>query len=134
MVHHRTDFMRTTVSTKINFIAAYYFLLGGFLIILAVAALVVPVSATLMGTSEVLARMPGWFLGIVLLLAAGTLAVLGIACLAIGWGLWQVRPWARQWAMIAGVVQIPLLPIGTLAGGASLYLLLQDSTRDLFLG
>lgn len=126
--------MRATVSTKVNLIAAYYFLLGGFLIILAVAALVVPVSATLMGSSEVLARMPGWFLGVILLLAAGTLAALGIICLAIGWGLWQLRPWARQWAMVAGVVQIPLLPIGTLAGGASLYLLLQDSTRDLFLG
>jgi hypothetical protein len=125
--------MRLNTYNKVNLIAAYYFLVGGFLLILAAGSLVVPVAAVLLGTSEFLARLPGWFLGSTLLIIAGFFAVLAIACLAIGWGLWQLKPWARLWAMIAGVLQIPLVPIGTIAGGASLYVLLQDPTRDLFL-
>lgn len=125
--------MRLTTYNKVNLIAAYYFLVGGFLLILAVGSVIVPVSAVLLGTSEFLARLPGWFLGSTLLIVAGVLALLAGACLAIGWGLWQLKPWGRTWAMIAGVLQIPLVPIGTVAGGASLYLLLQDQTRDLFL-
>jgi hypothetical protein len=125
--------MRLNTYNKVNLIAAYYFLAGGFLMILAVGALVVPVSAVLLGTSEFLARLPGWFLGSTLLIIAGFFAVLAFACLAIGWGLWQLKPWGRTWAMIAGVLQIPLVPIGTIAGGSSLYVLLQDPTRELFL-
>ena len=34
--------------------------------------------------------------------------------------------------MIAAVIQIPLVPIGTLAGGAILYVLMQDQMRELF--
>lgn len=125
--------MRLNTYNKVNLIAAYYFLLGGFLLILAAGSLLVPISAVLLETSEFLARLPGWFLGSALLLVAGPLALLAGACLAIGWGLWQLKPWARLWAMIAGVLQIPLVPIGTVAGGASLYVLLQDQTRELFL-
>jgi hypothetical protein len=125
--------MRLNTYNKVNLIAAYYFLAGGFLLILAAGALVVPVSAVLLGTSEFLARLPGWFLGSTLLIIAGFLAVMAIACLSIGWGLWQLKPWGRLWAMIVGVIQIPLVPIGTIAGGASLYVLLQDQTRELFL-
>ncbi|MFZ2358889.1 MAG: hypothetical protein WA040_06060 [Anaerolineae bacterium] len=125
--------MRLNTYNKVNLIAAYYFLVGGFLLILAVGSVIVPVSAVLLGTSEFLARLPGWFLGSTLLIVAGVLALLAGACLAIGWGLWQLKPWGRLGAMVAGVVQIPLLPIGTVAGGASLYVLLQDATRELFL-
>jgi hypothetical protein len=125
--------MRLTTYNKVNLIAAYYFLVGGFLAILAASSLVVPVAAVLLDASEFLARLPGWFLGSTLLVIAGGLAVLAIACLAIGWGLWQLRPWGRTWAMIAGVLQLPLVPIGTVVAGASLYVLLQDQTRELFL-
>ena len=125
--------MRLNTYNKVNLIAAYYFLVGGFLLIVAIGSLVVPVSIVLLGTSEFLARLPGWFLGSTLLIIAGVLALLAVACLAIGWGLWQLKPWGRLWAMIAGVLQIPLVPIGTIAGGASLYVLLQDQTREMFL-
>lgn len=125
--------MRLTTYNKVNLIAAYYFLVGGFLLTLAAGSLVVPVAAVLLDASEFLTRLPGWFLGSTLLLIAGALALLAGACLAIGWGLWQLKPWGRTWAMIAGVLQIPLVPIGTIAGGASLYVLLQDPTRELFL-
>lgn len=125
--------MRLNTYNKVNLIATYYFLLGGLFLITAAAALIVPVAAVLLEASQLLARLPGWFLGATLLGVAALLTLLAAVCLAIGWGLWQLKPWGRLWAMIAGVLQIPLVPIGTVAGGASLYVLLQDQTRDLFL-
>lgn len=126
--------MRATISTKINLIAAYYFLFGGAFLLAAIGAIVMPLAAVMTDSSEFLARLPDWFLGLSLLGIAGLLAVIGIGSLAIGWGLWQLKPWARLWAMIAAVLQMPLVPLGPIAGGASLYVLLQDQTRDLFLG
>jgi hypothetical protein len=35
-------------------------------------------------------------------------------------------------AMIAAIFQIPFVPIGTLAAGAILYLLMQDQAREVF--
>ena len=126
--------MRATTSTKINLIAAYYFLLGGFLLMAAVAAVVIPLAAALTESNAFLARLPDWFLGISLLGIGGLLMALAAGSLAIGWGLWQLKPWGRLWAMIAAVMHMPVIPLGPVIGGASLYVLLQDQTRDLFLG
>lgn len=124
--------MALSTYNKINLIAAYYFIAGGLLVILAMAALVLPVSAVVLGLSEFLARMPGWFLGVTLLGIAAVIGAVGAASLAIGWGLWQLKPWGRMGAMVAGLLQIPLVPIGTLAGGMILYVLLQDTVREIF--
>lgn len=124
--------MRFTIYSKINLVAAYYFIVGGLLAILAVAALIGPTSAALLGASEFWARLPGWFVAIGALGAAFALGAVAIAFLAVGWGLWQLKPWSRMGAMIAAILQIPFVPIGTLAAGAILYLLMQDKVREIF--
>jgi hypothetical protein len=62
-VHRSPSAMRLNTYNKVNLIAAYYFLAGGFLLILAAGSLIIPVSAAVLGASEFLARLPGWFLG-----------------------------------------------------------------------
>ncbi|MEZ4767533.1 MAG: hypothetical protein R2844_03800 [Caldilineales bacterium] len=124
--------MRTNEGDKVNFVAAYYFFVGGIFALLAVAALVVPLAAVALGESEFLARLPGWFLGSTLLIVAVFLGGLALIFLVFGWGLWQLRTWSRTGAMILAVFQIPFIPIGTVAGGVILYILLQDQVRELF--
>ena len=124
--------MRMTDSDKVNFVAAYHFFSGGLFALLAIAALVVPLAAVALGESAFLARLPGWFLGSTLLIVAAVLAGLAAMNLALGWGLWQLKNWGRTGAMILAVFQIPFIPIGTIAGGVILYVLLQDQTRELF--
>jgi hypothetical protein len=125
--------MRLSTYDKVNLIAAYHFLVGGLNLILAVAVLILPVSAVVLQESEFLARLPGWFLGLGLLGIAAIVGVLAAINLALGWGLWQIKPWGRMGAMILAIFRIPVVPIGTIAGGVILYVLLQDETRDLFL-
>ena len=59
--------MRLSTYGKVNLIATYYFLVGGSLLILAFAILILPASAALLDQSEFLARLPGWFLGLVVM-------------------------------------------------------------------
>ena len=124
--------MRLSLYGKVNLIATYYFIVGGLLLILAFAILILPTSAALLNQSEFLARLPGWFLGIVVVGAVIVIGAVAAVFLTLGWGLWQIKPWARMPAMIAAVIQIPFVPIGTLAGGAILYVLMQDQMRELF--
>lgn len=126
--------MLVRTDDKVNVIATYFFLVGGLMIVLAVASIVVPVAAVVLGESEFLARLPGWFLGTTLLVLAGALLTIGLIHGVVGWGLWQIRPWGRMAAMIIAIFTIVLVPIGTLAGGFILYVLLQDQTRELFVG
>jgi hypothetical protein len=125
--------MRLNTYDKVNAIAAYHLIVGGLYLVAAAAAVIVPVTAVLLEASEFLARLPGWFLGGTLLVVAGFVALIAAINLALGWGLWQLKPWARMGAMIAAVFRIPLVPLGTIAGGMILYVLLQDQTREIFL-
>lgn len=125
--------MRLTTETKVNLIAAYHFVMGGLFLLLAAAVVFLPVAAVLLEESDFLARLPGWFLGTGLLVAGGIIAALGAVFVLLGWGLWRFRPWARTGAMVLAILSIPFVPIGTIAGGVILYVLLQDSIRAFFL-
>ena len=124
--------MRLTIYSKINLVAAYYFIVGGLLAILALAILIGPPAAAMLDASAFLARLPGWFLAVGVLGAALAIGVVAAAFLAIGWGLWQLKRWSRMAAMVAAIFQIPFVPIGTLAAGAILYLFMQDRMREVF--
>ena len=124
--------MQLTNGDKINLLAAYHFFVGGIFALLAIAALVVPLAAVALGESEFLARLPGWFLGSSLLIVAIVLGGIALIDLVLGWGLWQLKTWGRTGAMIFAVFIIPFVPIGTIAGGVILYVLLQDEIRELF--
>ena len=125
--------MRLTTETKVNLIATYHFVVGGLFLLLAAAVVFLPVVAVLLEESDFLARLPGWFLGTGLLVAGGIIAALGALFLLLGWGLWRFRSWARMGAMVLAILSIPFVPIGTIAGGVILYVLLQDPIRAFFL-
>lgn len=124
--------MRLDTYTKVNIIAAYHFIVGGLYLVVAAGVLVVPTAAVALEASEFLARLPGWFLGVSLLAIASLIALIGGVNLVLGWGLWQLKPWGRLGAMIAAIFRIPVAPIGTIAGGVILYVLLQDQVREIF--
>lgn len=124
--------MRMTSADKVNALAAYHFFVGGLFALLAIASVLVPAAAVALDESPFLARLPGWFLGGALLAVALVLGGIALIYLALGWGLWQLKSWGRSGSMIAAVFSIPFVPIGTVAGGVILYVLLQDQIRELF--
>lgn len=51
-----------------------------------------------------------------LLLGALAVSATAIAFTVTGWGLWKLKSWARGAAIVLAVLQLFLIPIGTIAG------------------
>ena len=56
----------------------------------------------------------------------------GLAFLVVGWGLLQLRGWARWGAIVLAILVLPGFPIWTVIGGAIIWYLLQDEAKTAF--
>jgi hypothetical protein len=74
-------------------------------------------------------RMVLGFLSVSLPILFGFLSTLGLVG---GIGLLAYRPWARYIVMVVSALGCLNIPIGTLKGVYSLWVLLQDDTKKLF--
>jgi hypothetical protein len=63
---------------------------------------------------------------IALMLGVVAILVFAVAFVAVGWGLWQLASWARVGAIVLAILQLFGFPIGTVAGGLTLWYLLAD--------
>ncbi len=124
----------TRRSDGTNLVAIYHFISGilsliGLCLIVTIplmTGLVVPVSGD----------EGGW-------IAVGTMAVVGIigggifllitiANFVIGWGLWNLREWARLSAVALAFLRLINIPLGTIVGGLIIWHLLKQETKDEF--
>ena len=74
--------------------------------------------------------------------AGNTYVLLGVASVALfistvanavaGWALFKMLPWGRWLSLALGVLSLPLIPVGTLIGGAIIWYLLQPEVIDAF--
>ena len=71
-------------------------------------------------------------LGIVGLSAGSFLVVLGLPALAAGYGLLKRRPWARMLTLVLGILNLINIPIGTVMGVYTLWVLLDDRAAAYF--
>lgn len=49
-----------------------------------------------------------------------------IACGVVGWGLWNIKSWARMAAIVLAILQLFFFPIGTVIGALIIWYLWQD--------
>jgi hypothetical protein len=49
-----------------------------------------------------------------------------VACGLVGWGLWNLRPWARMAAIVLAILQLFAFPIGTVFGALIIWYLWKD--------
>lgn len=103
----------------ITIIALWYFVLG------AGALFGSCVTAIPMGLVSVSDMPTGGRLLASLVLGVGvTVAlVLGFVFAAVGWGLWNLAPWARIAALALALLHLPFFPVGTAIGIGTLWFL-----------
>ena len=65
-------------------------------------------------------------------LVGGFLGLLGAPHLAAAWGLSRRRPWGRVLGIVLSAFQLMNVPLGTVIGGLSLFVLLQEPGRRYF--
>ena len=63
---------------------------------------------------------------------AAFFGVLSVPTLASGFGLLRRKRWARVLGMVLGTIELFQVPVGTVLGGYSLFVLSQKRTREYF--
>ena len=63
---------------------------------------------------------------------AAVFGLLSVPTLIGGFGLFRRKRWARVLGMVLGAIELFQVPVGTVLGGYSLFVLSQKRTRDYF--
>ena len=124
----------TTAPTKLRddgltLISIWHFLVGTFYLLVTVVLVLMTVifaSQIPGGGSDALA--PALLFGVIALV----FMALSLINVAVGYGLWTLRAWARTGALALSIVGLIFVPIGTLAGGLTLWYLLRPEAAALF--
>lgn len=113
----------------VTVLAAYHFLLSGLLLLTTLGLAIPTVITAIVGVvedSDVLIAT-----GILGLLAAVTM-MLCLVMLALGFGLWTMRQWARVATIAMAIVGLSFVPVGTIIGGVTLWYLLKPEISSHF--
>lgn len=124
----------TRRSDGTNLIAIYHFISGvlsllGLCLILTIplmTGLFVPVSGDEGGWIAV------GMMAVVGIIGGGLFLLITIANFVIGWGLWNLREWARLSAIALAFLRLINIPLGTLIGGLIIWHLLREETKEEF--
>ncbi len=111
----------------INLVAYLHIAYGALLVLSAIFVFVViSGSGALSGDAGAFAITTG-IAGII-----GTiLIVLAIPAFIVGFGLLRRHDWSRVLTIIMSIIYLFSVPIGTIIGGYSLWVMMQDETRDI---
>ena len=71
-------------------------------------------------------------LGIVAIFVGGLLGVLSVPGIIAGYGLLRRKMWARYLALVVGFLSLFNVPIGTLVGGYTIWVLLPEESAAAF--
>jgi len=113
----------------LTLIAGYHFLVAGLFL---VGTLILLLPTAVLGIVG-MADDPDAFIGMV---AVGGVALVTMALslfyLAVGYGLWTLRQWARVAAIALAMISLFGIPIGTIAGAITLWHLLRPEVAAKF--
>jgi hypothetical protein len=123
---------RKQIEQHVQILGFVHLVSGGFF-----AAIGLFVLALLLGIGLIVAAddpMAPKVMGIVGFSVAGLLVALGLPGMVAGYGLLKRKSWGRALAMVVGVLDLFNMPIGTLIGVYTLFVLVQEPAGDYFGG
>jgi hypothetical protein len=126
--------MATRRSDGTTVIALYHFFDGFLNLLVMCGILSIPliVAVAMPASSESDAAIAVLTTGIVGLIGGGVFLLLAVGNFVVGWGLWQLREWARVAAIVLAALRLVNIPLGTLIGGVIIWYLLRNQTRVEF--
>lgn len=124
----------TRRSDGTNLIAIYHFISGVFSLLGLCLIVTVPLA---MGLFVPVSGDEGAWIAVVTMALAGLIGggiffLITIANFVIGWGLWNLREWARLSAIALAFLRLINIPLGTLIGGLIIWHLLREETKEEF--
>ena len=115
----------------VTIIAIYHFVVGGLALLGAGAILIFLMLPMTLGRANWVGAGAG-----LILLGFGVLVALafGLAAIVMGWGLLELRSWARWGAVVLAILQLLFFPLGTIIGALIIWYLLTEDGRQPFEG
>lgn len=123
-----------SMRTHLHLTAALFILAGVFF---AAAAIVAPSLFTAAASAVAESGEDGADVGAVLVALTGRAVAIGGAVLALpsllcGWGIWRRRAWARWLGIFLAALAVVQVPVGTIFGGYTLWVLLSARFEGWF--
>ena len=115
----------------LNILAALHLLLSLFGLLVACLILVSTVAAGAFLGMQSTPDVPGWTgmlvggVGTIVAIVFGVLALPGIA---LAYGLYKRRPWARPLGFLLGILNLIHFPFGTIVGAYTIWAMMQSET------
>ncbi len=116
----------------VSIVSVYCYIAAGLMVLGACAVLVIPLIVGWVSTQDVQAREALPIVAIVMAVIMLFLLALAVAYAAVGWGLWNLKPWARWGAIVLAILGLTNVPIGTIIGVLILWYLFQPEARAAF--
>lgn len=116
----------------VTMISIYHFVVTGLCLLGICAMLAVPAIMAAVQEIDYEVREALPIVGVVMAVGIGFVVLIGAAHAVVGWGLWQMRPWARIGAIVLAVLSLFNVPIGTAIGALILWYLFQPEGREAF--
>jgi len=125
-----------TRSDGLTFISLYHFFAGLLNLLAMCGILTIPATMGIAAIATVqndpnTAAITG-IIGFLGLICSGVFVLLAVANVAVGWGLWKLRPWARTGALALAVLRLLNFPLGTLIGALIIWYLLREDVKAEF--
>lgn len=112
----------------LTIISIWHFLVGIFFLIVTVVVMMMTFVFGIQTFQALELMIPTFLFGTIALI----FMVLTLINLAVGYGLWTQRSWARTGALALALAGLIFVPIGTVAGALTLWYLLRPETAALF--
>ncbi len=118
----------------VTLVSIYHYVEAGLCVLGACLVVLIPVITAVAVAAE---RTPdaGIAMTVTIIVAVvGVVLLLLIAAAnaAVGWGLWQMKPWGRMGAIILSCLRLLNIPVGTAIGGLTLWYLFRPEVRAAF--
>ncbi len=122
------------METHVKVLAWFNLVLGGLGVVLAAVtfaggSLVPAIIAAAAGEAGF---VPASILQIIVTVVVGLILVLSLPSLILGFGLYNLRPWAKILGLVLAAIHLFNVPLGTLISVYAFWVLLNPQTEELF--
>jgi hypothetical protein len=123
-----------SMETHVRILAWFNLVLGGLGVLFAAVtfaggSLIPAIIATAAGDAGIL---PASILQVIVTVIVGVILVLSLPTLILGFGLYNLRPWARILGIVLAAIHLLNFPLGTAISLYAFWVLLKPETAALF--
>jgi hypothetical protein len=103
----------------------------GMVVVMAIFGIGTAITAGVAANEPDVPELVVWLPGAFGIFLTAIIGVTAIPCYVAAWGLFKRRPWAKLAALVAGILNVFAIPVGTAIGIYAIWFSLQEEVDQL---